>query len=395
MTQHTRDFFFATLSLALATGCDPGAVTDGDDGGGTAAETGADDGGSGDGNDDGQPDDGADDGQPDTGSDDAGTNPCAACDPLATCQANACVCPQGYDGDGTTCTDIDECASGGANCDADATCTNTPGSFECACDRGFVGDGQNCDAAASCADDPCDDDATCSDGANGPTCECNAGFSGNGRSCADIDECSQGKGPCDPNATCTNAIGDFDCACNDDFEGDGLTCTGTLAYGESCLVPEPCASGLCIGLDYDHCTEFCNQAIANDCPNVGASGFCIAVSEKDSVCVGELDTGLDADDDILNSGDSATRGLSTLTDADLFQLPLAAGSFVIQVVPDPDDDVQLEVHDAIGQPIGVLNNGGDGFTEGVVLDTDGGMSFAVVRNIGDSTGSYTISVAPE
>ena len=39
--------------------------------------------------------------------------------------------------------DIDECELF-SPCDANATCTNTGGSFVCTCDRGFTGDGLNC-----------------------------------------------------------------------------------------------------------------------------------------------------------------------------------------------------------------------------------------------------------
>ena len=41
--------------------------------------------------------------------------------------------------------DIDECADSALNnCHADATCTNTVGSYTCACDAGYNGDGITC-----------------------------------------------------------------------------------------------------------------------------------------------------------------------------------------------------------------------------------------------------------
>lgn len=41
--------------------------------------------------------------------------------------------------------DIDECADEYENdCDPNAVCTNTEGSYICQCYRGFEGDGQNC-----------------------------------------------------------------------------------------------------------------------------------------------------------------------------------------------------------------------------------------------------------
>ena len=42
-------------------------------------------------------------------------------------------------------TDIDECASPESNdCDSNALCTNTDGSYVCRCLRGFKGDGKVC-----------------------------------------------------------------------------------------------------------------------------------------------------------------------------------------------------------------------------------------------------------
>lgn len=40
--------------------------------------------------------------------------------------------------------DINECTEDTDNCDQDAMCTNTRGSFSCTCNIGFSGDGTNC-----------------------------------------------------------------------------------------------------------------------------------------------------------------------------------------------------------------------------------------------------------
>ena len=40
--------------------------------------------------------------------------------------------------------DIDECTVGTANCDSNATCTDTEGSFTCTCNAGYTGDGTSC-----------------------------------------------------------------------------------------------------------------------------------------------------------------------------------------------------------------------------------------------------------
>lgn len=41
-------------------------------------------------------------------------------------------------------TDLDECVVGLDNCDGNAACTNTDGSFTCTCRAGFDGDGTTC-----------------------------------------------------------------------------------------------------------------------------------------------------------------------------------------------------------------------------------------------------------
>lgn len=40
--------------------------------------------------------------------------------------------------------DQDECSGEDHNCNLNADCVNTPGSYRCACKDGFVGDGFSC-----------------------------------------------------------------------------------------------------------------------------------------------------------------------------------------------------------------------------------------------------------
>ena len=157
-------------------------------------------------------------------------------DGVDNCDANAactniegsfvCACDSGYTGDGTACTDIDECTDGADNCDANAVCTNTVGSFTCACDSGYTGDGTACTDIDECTDgvDNCDANAACANTAGSFTCACGSGYTGDGTACTDINECGAEESVCHADATCTNLDGTHTCACGEGFTGDGTTC---------------------------------------------------------------------------------------------------------------------------------------------------------------------------
>ena len=167
------------------------------------------------------------------------TVPC--CDGL-TCQKGTCVG-----------VDVNECATGTDNCNDNATCTNTEGSFTCACNAGYQGDGVTCTNIDECAASPCLNGGTCTDGINAYTCTCAPGFTGT--TCAtNIDECAAS--PCLNGGTCTDGINAYTCTCAPTYEGSNCqACSGTL--------------GDCNGSSSDGC-EVNLQSDANSC---GACGI--------------------------------------------------------------------------------------------------------------------------
>ncbi len=136
------------------------------------------------------------------------------CAPQAACQAQPaphCACPAGYsdpNGDGTSCDDIDECATDNGGCDPLVKCQNTPGGFSCGvCPEGYQEDGKG--------------------------------------GCSDVDECATDNGGCDPSVECTNTDGGRAC-------GD---CPG-LSCGEMCC-PSPPTNGASVCSNDNTCGVAC------------------------------------------------------------------------------------------------------------------------------------------
>ena len=174
----------------------------------------------------------------------------------------SCECPQGYQGDGYTCLNLDECDAGTDACVQNATCYDTLGDYECRCDEGFVGDGRvACDPAPDvCA--MCDVRASCVGGPGMEDCECNPGWVGDGFACDDLDECGSGLDDCHPTrAECLNIDGGYNCRCLEGYSGDGVTCMDVDECDDGIDMCDPLAECLNTTGGYD-CT--CPEGVAGD-----------------------------------------------------------------------------------------------------------------------------------
>ncbi len=217
-------------------------------------------------------------------------NECATdtdeCDANAACADTSgsylCTCNAGYEGDGRTCLDINECARGLDDCGSFATCTDTDGSFVCTCNDGFAGDGRSCLDVNECVLglDDCDARATCANVAGSFTCTCGPGWEGTGTTCTDVNECTRGLDECDANATCSNSAGSYGCTCNAGFFGDGFECFSS----SSCPDGTPDA-GVCVGNTLSYCDA--GTTVSTDCDAAwgGIGGVCGAYASGGLTCV--------------------------------------------------------------------------------------------------------------
>jgi hypothetical protein len=168
-----------------------------------------------------------------------------------------------------------------------------------------------------------------------------------------------------------------------------------LGYGDACTSASQCQSGLCVGETGSAytCSRLCSLAVAQDCKDVNA--FCVPIGGGDNACYGSIVTGNDTDDAVMQIGDTITRVLSPLADADLFLVHLdQLGTARFTATPQPSIDVKIEAYGETGAALGFANDVGPGAAEALVTTVQqiGTHIFIVVRDVGSSTGGYTLNV---
>ncbi|XP_028302102.1 stabilin-1 [Gouania willdenowi] len=146
-----------------------------------------------------------------------------------------CVCRDGYDGDGHSCSPINPCLkSNRGGCDTNAECVYVgPGSVSCVCSEGWTGDGKVCVEINNCqlgTRGGCSVNANCNHiGPGQSECVCKTGFMGNGVLCDLVNPCYTNNGDCHFLAKCEQKEnGSRICTCPDGFSGNGETCYGSI-----------------------------------------------------------------------------------------------------------------------------------------------------------------------
>ena len=139
--------------------------------------------------------------------------------------------------------EINECLEESLNeCDENAVCENTEGSYTCTCNAPLEGDGKTCEhpdptACYKECEQPGEECQFIND-TRDMECVCKDGYMESSgvdmnTNCEEVNECGTGSHECDVNADCTNTIGSYNCKCKNGYQGDGASCQGRCKFKNS------------------------------------------------------------------------------------------------------------------------------------------------------------------
>eukprot|EP00112_Aurelia_sp_Birch-Aquarium-sp1_P015277 Seg3372.1 transcript_id=Seg3372.1/GoldUCD/mRNA.D3Y31 product=Fibrillin-3 protein_id=Seg3372.1/GoldUCD/D3Y31 len=176
------------------------------------------------------------------------TTNATVCHENANCTQNDnskfCICSSGFSGNGTNCSNIDECLLD-TTCHPNASCIDTTGSFICQCEQGFSGNGTDCQKIEACnkTEHNCHKYANCFKSFGLVSCQCSPGFIGNGTFCKEAGSHANETMPCLKNSPCRNFNGTNSTLCHRNSSGSETNCTKT----DKCLSGSICdQNAICI-----------------------------------------------------------------------------------------------------------------------------------------------------